>query len=101
MGHYYYDDSITSSERQFFFDDGKTVNSVEKGDYQILEFEAETKGNWLEVEKGSIYSSETKSVELAIHNLNEEPKRINTNGQKVLLKSWNEKTKSLGLILIL
>jgi alpha-glucosidase len=102
--HYYHDDSITSRERQFFFDDGKTVNSVEKGDYQILEFEAKTKGNWLEiefeVEKGSIYSSETKSVELAIHNLHEEPKRIKTNGQKVLLKSWNEKTKSLGLILI-
>ena len=102
--HYCHDDSITTSERQYFFDDGKTINAFEKGNYEILEFKAERDGRWLNIElkseMGSNYSAETKSIELVIHNLEDRPKRIKVNGQEVVLKSWNAKTKTLGLILI-
>ena len=35
---------------EFYNDDGKTVNAFEKGKYEILEFEAEQEGRWLEIE---------------------------------------------------
>ena len=39
--HYYFDESLTESEREFYNDDGKTVDAIQKEQYEILEFEAE------------------------------------------------------------
>ncbi|MEM9678952.1 MAG: TIM-barrel domain-containing protein [Bacteroidota bacterium] len=83
---YYHHDSIKESEREFYFDDGYTASTIEKEEYQILEFEAEIEGRWLEIdfdaETGSNYSAKSKSIELTIHNVESKPKRITIDGKK-------------------
>ncbi|WP_111682271.1 TIM-barrel domain-containing protein [Winogradskyella tangerina] len=77
---YVHHESVEESERAYYFDDGKTVNPVEKEQYQILEFEAEAKGRWLEIEfeaeTAKNYNAETKTIDLIIFNIKNEPKRI-------------------------
>jgi alpha-glucosidase (family GH31 glycosyl hydrolase) len=97
---YYHHNSIEDSEREFYFDDGQTINAFEKQQYEILEFEAERKGAWLEIEFeaeiGSNYKSQTKDIELVIHNIEKMPKRIKIGKEKVN-GNWNSKTKTLSL----
>ena len=85
--HYYYDNLITESESEFYDDDGKTANTIENGDYQILEFEAERNGSWLKIEFdaeiGSNYMAPIKDMELIIHNIEKMPKRIKIGKEKV------------------
>lgn len=99
--HYCHDESITESKRKFFIDDGQTHNSIKKGQYQVLQFQAEIERSWLEIdfeaELGSDYESSVIGVELVIHNLKEMPKRIKVNGRKVY-NFWNAKNKTLALI---
>ncbi|WP_353779712.1 TIM-barrel domain-containing protein [Winogradskyella sp. 3972H.M.0a.05] len=98
--HYYHDDSIEKSEREFYFDDGLTANAIEKKQYQVLEFEAEQKGRWLEIEleadTGSNFKPETKTIALILHNIAKEPKRIKIGKEKVN-GSYNSKYKTLSL----
>ena len=100
---YYHVDSIEKSEREFYFDDGQTANAIEKAQYQILEFEAEKKGRWLTIEfeadTGSNYNAVTKIIELTIHNLQKEPKRIKIGKEKVN-GSYNSKYKTLTLSVV-
>ncbi len=100
---YYHHDSIEKSERKFYSDDGKTVDPVEKEDYQILEFEAEMEGRWLEIDfeadNGKNYKSKTKTVELVIHNIGKMPKRIKVDRSKVN-GNYNEQYKTLTLNII-
>ncbi|MCB0398394.1 MAG: DUF5110 domain-containing protein [Winogradskyella sp.] len=97
---YYHDSSIKESERAFYFDDGKTANAYEKGAYQILEFEAEQEGRWLEIdfeaETGANYSTGVKTIELTIHNIKNEPKKIKIGNEKVN-GTYNSKYKTLTL----
>lgn len=101
--HYYHHNSIEDSEREFYFDDGQTINAIEKQQYEILEFEAERKGAWLEIEFeaeiGSNYKSETKNIELVIHNIEKMPRRIKIGKEKVN-GTWDSNTKTLTLSLI-
>jgi alpha-glucosidase (family GH31 glycosyl hydrolase) len=98
--HYYHDIEVKKTEREFFFDDGHTVNSIEKGKYEILEFEAELDGSWLEIEfeaeTAANYAASTKELELIIHNISDMPKRIKVNG-KTANGTWDSKTKTLTL----
>lgn len=48
--HYYYDNSISESESGLYNDDGITQNAFEKGNYEMLEFEAEKLKRWLEID---------------------------------------------------
>lgn len=85
---YYHHPEVKVSNRDFYFDDGKTVNPIENEAYQILEFIAEQKrGNWLniqfEAETATKYSAETKTIELTIHNIEQQPKRIKIGRDKV------------------
>ena len=97
---YYHDDAVTESERELYFDDGKTANPIENEAFQILEFEAEQKGNWLEVnfeaETGKNYSAKTKTIALTIHNIKKEPKKIKVGKEKVN-GTYNSKYKTLTL----
>ncbi|MCP5061743.1 MAG: DUF5110 domain-containing protein, partial [Ignavibacteriae bacterium] len=85
--HYYYDESIKESERKFYNDDGLTKNAFEKGEYEILEFEFEKEKRCVEfefeAETGKNYQSESKQINLIIHNIINAPKRIKTNRKKV------------------
>lgn len=98
--HYYHSYSLDEVEREFYFDDGVTVNPIEKGQYQVLEFEAEKEGNWLEIEfdaeTGSNYTAKKKTIALILHNIKEEPKRVKI-GRKNAKGSYNQKYKTLTL----
>ncbi|MEO1029766.1 MAG: TIM-barrel domain-containing protein [Bacteroidota bacterium] len=97
---YYHDSTVLESEREFYFDDGQTVDAIEKEAYQMLEFEAEIEGRWLEIdleaETGKNYSAETKTIELTIHNIETQPKRIKVDKEKVN-GTYNSKYKTLTL----
>lgn len=87
--HYYHDDNIKKSEREYYNDDGKTSNAFENGKYEILEFEAELERKWLEIdfeaEIGNNYQTSEKSIELNIHNIDWSPKTVKVNGKKVII----------------
>jgi oligosaccharide 4-alpha-D-glucosyltransferase len=84
---YYHHPDIEESQRECYFDDGTTVNTLEKKQYQILKFESEREGGWLEIEfeseTGINYKAETKTIELVIHNIELKPKRIKVGKEKV------------------
>ncbi len=85
--HYYFDEDIEESERKFYNDDGMTKHAFEKGKYEILEFEAENE-KWgieidFEAEMGENYNSETKTIDLIIHNIDKAPKRIKLDHKKI------------------
>ncbi|MDO6622430.1 glycoside hydrolase family 31 protein [Oceanihabitans sp. 1_MG-2023] len=85
--HYYFDASVAESERTLYNDDGATKNAFEKGQYEILEFEAETSNNNLELEfeaeTGAKYVTTTKNLDVVIHHFPKAPKRIKSNGEKL------------------
>ncbi len=84
--HYYYDESIEESEREFYNDDGLTKNAFEKGQYEILEFEFEKEKRCFEIEFeaeiGKNYQSEEKQINLIIHNIDKDPKHIKLDRKK-------------------
>jgi hypothetical protein len=83
--HYYFDEKV-NSERTFYNDDGLTANAFEKGNYEILEFEAEFCKRYLEIdfeaELGKNWKSSEKEITLIIHNINWNPKKIKVNGKR-------------------
>ena len=97
--HYYFDER-TNSERTFYNDDGLTANAFEKGNYEILEFEAEFCKKWLEIdfeaELGKNWNSSEKEITLIIHNINWSPKKIKVDG-KIKRISTNNNTLSIPL----
>jgi len=90
--HYYHDNSIKESERFLYHDDGLTPNAFEKGMYEKLTFEADIEKKWLEIyfeaETGLKYSTNTKQINLIIHNIDWKPKRIKINEKTVDVK-WD------------
>ncbi len=97
---YYHHNTIVESEREIYFDDGKSVDPIENGIYQILEFEAEQEGRWLEIDfeadTGANFEAQTKTIQLVVHNLAKAPTQIKLDGQKINGK-YNEKYKTLSL----
>ena len=83
--HYYFDDEVEGSKYQTYNDDGLTANAYEKGEYELMEFEAEQEGNILEVEleakMGSHYQTSVKTITLVIHNM-DEPVKVKHNKKK-------------------
>ncbi|MEY8850106.1 TIM-barrel domain-containing protein [Psychroserpens sp. XS_ASV72] len=101
--HYYFDDTVLESSRKFYNDDGLTVEAHEKGRFEILEFEAELEKRHLEIELeaeiGYDYSKSSKSVDLVIHNIESQPKRIKVGKDKINgTYDSNKKTLSLNFI---
>jgi alpha-glucosidase (family GH31 glycosyl hydrolase)/predicted alpha/beta superfamily hydrolase len=90
--HYYFDESISESERFVYNDDGLTPNAFEKGMYEKLTFEAEIENKWFEIdfeaEIGKNYQTSTKAIDLIIHNVNWQPKRVKINGKTTEAK-WD------------
>ena len=83
--HYYFDEK-ENTKRTFYNDDGLTANAFEKGNYEILEFEAEYCKRYLEIdfeaELGKNWISSEKEITLIIHNINWNPKKIKVNGKR-------------------
>ena len=85
--HYYFDKDVGNSDYQMYNDNGSTVNAFENGNYETLEFKSESNQRYLEfefnAEIGERFSSETKQIELVIHNISKTPKTIKIGSQKV------------------
>ncbi len=98
--HYYHHNSVKESVRKLYNDDGKTANAYEKGQYEILELESKHKRHWLEVdfeaEVGSGFQSKSKQIDLIIHNIKKQPRRIKNDGKKVK-GIWDAKTNTLTI----
>lgn len=106
--HYYHDASIKESEREYYNDDGKTPDALNKEAYELLEFEAELDRKWLEIDFeatiGSNYKTSNKTVNLVIHNINWTPKYVRVNGKRADLNKvgntltipveWNTKKEA-------
>lgn len=96
--HYYFHQSVDESEREFYNDDGLKAMSYENDAFEVLEFEAELKRNTLEIEfEAEVednYSSATKQIQLIIHNIQKQPRRIKIDGKRVDV-NWNESKNNL------
>lgn len=90
--HYYFDESVNQSYGQLYHDNGETPNAFEKGNYELLQFNSSVSGKTVTLKftstVGKNFSSETKNINLALHNL--QPKRIFLNGKEVALNNDSE-----------
>ncbi len=97
---YYHTVTVDKSERYMYADDGTSTNTIEKGQYQILEFEVEIEGKWLEIEfdaeTGKNFKANKKTIDLTIHNLQTKPKQIKLNNATVN-GTYNSQYKTLTL----
>ncbi|MCL9806503.1 DUF5110 domain-containing protein [Flavobacterium amniphilum] len=98
--HYYHDASVKESEREFYFDDGKTPEAYEKGMYEMLEFESNSEGKTLELEieceLGEKYKSADKTITLLLHNIAAKPKSVKSiNGE--IKTSYTDSAKVLEI----
>ena len=78
--HYYFDASVKKSKRTLYNDDGLTANAYEKGNYELLEFEAEFTKKYLEIDLksqlGKKWNPLEKEIVLVLHNITWKPKKI-------------------------
>lgn len=99
--HYYFDESITESETKLYNDDGLTREAFEKGQFEIMEFEAEHHGKTLtfelENETGKQFSAQTKKIELVMHHILTAPKSIKRDGKKMKFE-YDEQKKILKIL---
>ena len=97
---YYHHNEVRQSRRDFYFDDGITEGAYASGNYQILTFDSEIKGQSLNIEfkaeTGNNFEANFKAIELTIHNISKEPKRINICKKRVKGK-YNETYKTLTI----
>ena len=74
-------------------DDGITQNAFEKGNYELLEFEAELSKRFLEIdfeaEFGKQWNPSEKEITLVIHNIDWKPKKIKINGKRKQFSTEN------------
>ncbi|MEH6535048.1 MAG: TIM-barrel domain-containing protein [Psychroserpens sp.] len=95
--HYYFDRSVNESEREFY-NDNNDVNAIKKGSYEVIEYKSEYKGSNLkfEFELKLDVDFTDKSIELVVHNIQNEPKRIKIDGKKVNVQ-WDSEKKTLTI----
>jgi oligosaccharide 4-alpha-D-glucosyltransferase len=99
--HYYHDNDVDESEREYYNDDGSTFEAFEKGEFEVLEFEAEIERRWLEIdfeaEKGDNFDYNTKQILLKVHNYDSKPKKIKVNSKKVEI-DYKNNTLSIPVV---
>jgi alpha-glucosidase (family GH31 glycosyl hydrolase) len=95
--HYYYDESVTTSEGQAYNDDGKTPQAFEKGAYELLKFSAKNTAQSMRItlsdEVGKNYQTSDKKATLTIHNMPMNVKKITIDGQEVSAKMSGRKAE--------
>ncbi|MBM3185834.1 MAG: DUF5110 domain-containing protein [Bacteroidetes bacterium] len=73
--HFYFDESVKTSEGTWYDDDGSTQNAFENGAYELTKFSffgkiAKKKTICIEKEVGSNYKAKISKIELVIHGAN-------------------------------
>ncbi|EGM77555.1 family 31 glycosyl hydrolase, alpha-glucosidase [Rheinheimera sp. A13L] len=87
--HYYHDQSIRQAKGQMYEDDGKSPDSLSKGQYELLTFNAEAKGQSLAFELnrtglGYLGMPKQRYVTLVVHQ-SDKPNAVTVNGRNVAL----------------
>ncbi|MGB5980922.1 MAG: TIM-barrel domain-containing protein [Nonlabens sp.] len=97
--HYYHHKSEKVSRQSFYNDDGTTHEAFEKGMYELLDYSAFLKRKtlkiYLEATIGKNYATSDKTVDLIIHNIKKQPKKVK--GIKGENWEWNETSKTLKI----
>lgn len=106
--HYYFDEKTPNSSDQLYNDNGTTPNAFEKGESELLTFNATTKGKTiiitLNTETGKLFQSVDKNISLVLHNMKEKVKSVSINGvenkfstqdSKILIPIQTIKNKSI------
>ncbi|PNQ75151.1 hypothetical protein C1T31_03170 [Hanstruepera neustonica] len=102
--HYYFDETITDEvEYTLYNDDGQMPNTFENGAYELMEFEAELENQELEIEfeaeNGQNFLATQKSINLIIHNIQKEPKKVKIDGKKInVIYNPNKKTVNIPVV---
>jgi alpha-glucosidase (family GH31 glycosyl hydrolase) len=95
--HYYLDPSIKKSKRQMYNDNGLLSNAFEKGEYELLAFEAALTKKCLEInfeaELGVHWNPSEKEIILIIHNIDWNPKKIKIDGKRIRILSENNQLR--------
>ncbi|WP_179004621.1 glycoside hydrolase family 31 protein [Winogradskyella forsetii] len=93
---YYHDASVLSSSRQIYSDDGKSANALADENFEILNFEMNSRGNVLEFEVsddiGKNFNPKSRTFYLTIHGLEKKPKRITVGKHSAF--DWSEASKT-------
>jgi len=87
--HYYFDAKTTKSKGKLYNDDGATANAFEKGESEILNFNANSNSKSVAIklnsEIGKNFQSSDKNVNLIVHNI--KAKTILVDGKNVKFKT--------------
>jgi len=94
--HYYFDPSVKESTGKMYDDDGTTPSAFEKGAYEIVHFDSNNNGKELIIklnaEVGKSFLPTDRNIEIVVHNLNSQPKKIMIDGKKHIVFAVNETT---------
>lgn len=89
--HYWFDATVKKSTRSMYNDDGLTANAFEQGQYELLDFEVEIDNRFIEIDLeasfGENWNPTEKEIELVIHNINWNPKKIKVDGKRVKIST--------------
>jgi alpha-glucosidase (family GH31 glycosyl hydrolase) len=95
--HYYFDDEIEKSSSFLYNDDGKTPNSFENGQYEIINFESNLSKDSLDLkiekEAGDSSTTSIRLVEIIVENLKKPLGFVWVNGIKYTYKNFLHKEK--------
>jgi len=84
--HYYFDAAVKESKRNFYNDNGLISNAFEKGAFEIYQFQSELTKRSLEIqleaEFGKNWNPEKKEINLILHNINWNHKKIKIDGKR-------------------
>jgi len=101
--HYYHDISISASNGLLYNDNGSTPFSFEKGAYEIINFESEVSEKELQIDFsskiGSNFSSTNKQMDIVVHNIHNNPKKVLFDGQEIDFK-LNNISKTLKVMVM-
>lgn len=85
--HYYYGSKVSNSSYSLYNDDGITAEAYEKGEFEILNFNATKSNKELSIAMhavlGENYKLQQKAITLFIHHLDAAVKKIKVNGKAV------------------
>ena len=101
--HYYFDENAKETELKLYNDNGLQNEAYEKGQFEMMEFDAETNGKTitfeLENEVGANFSAKSKNIELIIHHISKNPNSIKA-GCKKLEYTYDSEKKTLKVNLV-
>ena len=100
--HYYFDEMAGSTAFSMYDDNGTTPDAFEKGAYEMVEMTANSKNGLVEIklssEPGATYEAVDRQIELMVHQLGGQPKKVSVQGQEKPF-NWNEKNRRITVLL--